>query len=44
MDSSEPTALADLVRRAQRGEPSAQRDLILAYQRRVAGFVYAMTG
>ena len=44
MDSSETTALADLVRRAQRGEESAQRELIVGYQRRVAGFVYAMTG
>src|SRR3984957_17100995 len=43
MDSSETTALADLVRRAQRGETDAQRDLIVSYQRRVAGFVYAMT-
>jgi RNA polymerase sigma-70 factor (ECF subfamily) len=44
MDSSETTALADLVRRAQRGEERAQRELIISYQRRVAGFVYAMIG
>jgi RNA polymerase sigma-70 factor (ECF subfamily) len=43
MDPSSPTELVDLVRRAQRGEESAQREIILAYQRRIAGFVYAMT-
>jgi RNA polymerase sigma-70 factor, ECF subfamily len=32
-----------LVRRAQRGDLAAQRELIVAYQRRVAGFVYAVT-
>ena len=31
------------MRRAQRGDEAAQRELILAYQHRVAGFVYAMT-
>jgi RNA polymerase sigma-70 factor, ECF subfamily len=43
----EPTAtnvLAELVRRAQRGEESAQRELIVSYQHRIAGFIYAMTG
>lgn len=44
MDQSESTALADLVRRAQKGNEDAQRELIVAYQHRVAGFVYAMTG
>lgn len=44
MDSSSPTDLVDLVRRAQNGAESAQRDLILLYQHRVAGFVYAMIG
>ncbi len=44
MDTSESTALADLVRRAQKGEESAQRSLIVSYQRRVAGFVYAIVG
>lgn len=44
MDPSSTTALVDLVRRAQDGEEIAQRDLIIAYQRRIAGFVYAMTG
>jgi RNA polymerase sigma-70 factor (ECF subfamily) len=43
MESSEPTELVELVRRAQRGDEAAQRDLIVAYQHRVAGFVYAMT-
>ena len=44
MESSQPTPPVDLVRRAQRGEPDAQRELILAYQHRVAGFVYAIIG
>src|SRR4051812_31620171 len=44
MDQSIATALGDLVRRAQRGEPDAQRTLIINYQRRIAGFVYAITG
>jgi RNA polymerase sigma-70 factor (ECF subfamily) len=44
MDSSSTTALVDLVCRAQRGEEAAQRELIVSYQHRVAGFVYAMTG
>ena len=44
MDESSSTALGDLVRRAQRGDESAQRELIVSYQHRVAGFVYAMTG
>ena len=43
MDQSSSQALADLVRRAQQGNEGAQRDLIVAYQHRVAGFVYAMT-
>lgn len=43
MDSSSTTELAELVRRAQSGEEGAQRELIVAYQHRVAGFVYAMT-
>lgn len=44
MDSSAPTELVELVRRAQRGEESAQREIIVGYQHRVAGFVYAITG
>jgi len=32
------------VRRAQTGEEAAQRSLIVSYQRRVAGFVYAIVG
>ena len=42
MDKSPTTELVDLVRRAQRGEEAAQHDLIVSYQNRVAGFVYAM--
>ena len=42
-ESSEPTELVEVVRRAQRGDERAQRELIVAYQHRVAGFVYAMT-
>lgn len=43
MDQSSSAALVDLVRRAQRGDEAAQRELIVAYQHRVAGFVFAMT-
>jgi RNA polymerase sigma-70 factor (ECF subfamily) len=43
MESTATTELVDLVRRAQKGEEGAQRELIVAYQHRVAGFVYAMT-
>lgn len=43
MDPSSSAALVELVRRAQRGDEAAQRELILAYQHRVAGFVFAMT-
>jgi RNA polymerase sigma-70 factor (ECF subfamily) len=43
-EQSAAAALGDLVRRAQRGEESAQRELILSYQRRIAGFIYAITG
>lgn len=43
MESTSTTALADLVRRAQKGDEAAQRELIVSYQHRVAGFVYAMT-
>lgn len=44
MDNSDSTDLADLVRRAQQGQDAAQRALIVRYQQRVAGFVYAITG
>ena len=44
MDPSPTTELVDLVRRAQRGEEAAQRAIIVSYQHRIAGFVYAMTG
>src|SRR5437016_2018016 len=44
MESTSENALADLVRRAQKGDEGAQRELIVSYQHRVAGFVYAMTG
>jgi RNA polymerase sigma-70 factor (ECF subfamily) len=44
MDNPSSTALVDLVRRAQKGDEDAQRELIVSYQHRVAGFVYAMTG
>lgn len=43
MDPSSTAALVELVRRAQRGDEGAQRELIVAYQHRVAGFVFAMT-
>jgi RNA polymerase sigma-70 factor (ECF subfamily) len=37
-------SLIALVRRAQAGDDAAQRELIVAYQRRIAGFVFAITG
>ncbi len=44
MESTSPTPSVNLVRRAQRGEPDAQRELIVAYQHRIAGFIYAIIG
>jgi len=44
MDISETTALPDLVRQAQQGREDAQRAIIIAYQNRIAGFVYSITG
>src|ERR1700684_114413 len=44
MDESSTTTLGDRVRRAQRGDEIAMRELIVAYQHRVAGFTYAITG
>jgi RNA polymerase sigma-70 factor (ECF subfamily) len=44
MDESSPSTLGDRVRRAQRGDEVAMRELIVAYQHRVAGFAYAITG
>lgn len=44
MDSTETTALTDLVRQAQQGHESAQRSLIVSYQNRIAGFIYTITG
>jgi RNA polymerase sigma-70 factor (ECF subfamily) len=40
----EPEELEALVKRAQGGNMRAQNDLIIAYQARIAGFVYAMLG
>src|SRR5271157_4252629 len=44
MDESSTTALDERVRRAQRGDEGALRELIVAYQHRIAGFTYAITG
>src|ERR1035438_984788 len=44
MDESSTTTLGERVRRAQRGDQPAMRELIVSYQRRVAGFVYPVTG
>jgi RNA polymerase sigma-70 factor (ECF subfamily) len=44
MESTEASTIEPTVRSAQQGDESAQRELIVAYQRRVAGFVYAVTG
>jgi RNA polymerase sigma-70 factor (ECF subfamily) len=43
MDPTATTVMVDLVRRAQQGDEAAQRQLIISYQHRVAGFVYAIT-
>src|ERR1035438_3253839 len=44
MDESSTTTLGDRVRRAQRGDEAALRELIVSYQHRIAGFAYAITG
>jgi RNA polymerase sigma-70 factor (ECF subfamily) len=44
MDITETTALPDIVRQAQLGREDAQRALIVAYQNRIAGFIYSITG
>jgi RNA polymerase sigma-70 factor (ECF subfamily) len=44
MDPSATAALVDLIHRARRGDEAAQRELIVSYQRRIAGFIYAITG
>ena len=41
---SETTALTELVGQAQKGQERAQRELIISYQHRIAGFIYAITG
>ena len=43
MDETATTERVDLVRRAQRGDEAALHELIVAYQNRVAGFVFAIT-
>jgi RNA polymerase sigma-70 factor (ECF subfamily) len=43
-ETKEADALSALVRRAQAGDSVAERELIVAYQRRMAGFVYAVRG
>ncbi|PTY08222.1 hypothetical protein DB347_01160 [Opitutaceae bacterium EW11] len=44
MQQSDTPELTNTVRQAQAGRESAQRELIIAYQRRVAGFVYSVLG
>jgi RNA polymerase sigma-70 factor (ECF subfamily) len=44
MENTQSVTLEETVRLAQNGDESAQRELIVSYQRRVAGFVYAVTG
>lgn len=43
MDIPETPPLTELVRLAQQGREDAQRTLILNYQNRMAGFIYAIT-
>ncbi|AWI09032.1 hypothetical protein CKA38_07065 [Ereboglobus luteus] len=42
-ESDDIAALTETVRKAQTGDEDAQRTLILAYQHRVAGFIYTIT-
>ncbi len=44
MDTPETPPLAEIVREAQLGSEGAQRQLVVAYQSRVAGFIYTITG
>ena len=44
MEQDFTATLGDRVRRAQRGDEAALRELIVGYQHRVAGFTYAVTG
>jgi len=44
MENAHTPAPTDLVRKAQGGDLPAQSELIVAYQARLAGFVYAMLG
>jgi RNA polymerase sigma-70 factor, ECF subfamily len=44
MENPDTLALTNTVRQAQLGRESAQRDLVVAYQHRVAGFIYTITG
>jgi RNA polymerase sigma-70 factor (ECF subfamily) len=44
MDESSTPTLGERVRRAQRGDEAALRELIVSYQHRIAGFTYAITG
>jgi RNA polymerase sigma-70 factor (ECF subfamily) len=44
MDESSTNTLGDRVRLAQGGDEAAMRELIVSYQRRIAGFIYAVTG
>lgn len=44
MEKSPPVPLAELIYEAQRGDARAQHALIVSYQRRIAGFIYAITG
>jgi len=44
MEKSPPVPLAELIREAQQGDARAQHALIVSYQRRIAGFIYAITG
>jgi len=41
-DAAETAALVETVRRAQRGDETAQHTLITNYQRRIAGFIYTI--
>lgn len=42
IDPAARVALVDLVRRVQQGDEDAQRELILAYQCRISGFVFTI--
>lgn len=44
MEHPETPGLTQIVRQAQQGAEAAQRELVILYQNRIAGFIYTITG